>query len=255
MTEESTLLNQEIELDERQVEEFDFLTPDHLKAIKAELNYLIACDQFEDGVKSIIGDSGHQIFLKRSKQSWLKAPDQTFWGKLAVQPWVEFVCQAGSGRPMFSRIEEGGYYRCHFDHPQNGMFSTTLFLSNPEDYEGGELELLVNGELKQYKLEAGRCVTYETGLPHQVKTVTKGVRNVLVWWTNTCIPHKTDLYAWRTLKKLTRQTGHYPIDKEDIDDDLYNFVKKPHAIYAQAANNIIRKHLYAWTQEKSNTGI
>ena len=254
MTDVSTLLNQDIELDQRKYCEFPgFVSDEHLKELIIDLNYQIDAGNSFDGTESVIGKSPNKDILKKSRQCSLINPNK-FWEKLKVQHWINFVCQYGNNAPMYTMTPVGGYYRAHFDHPQNGHFSNTLFLSDPETYEGGELEILVDGELKQFKPKAGTCITYETGLPHQVKTVTKGERRVLVWWTTTCIPVLQDLYAWRTLSELSvKDGGYYPLSSEDITDDLYEFVRKPHCIYAQAANNIIRKHMYE--KFSHNTGI
>ena len=81
---------------------------------------------------------------------------------------------------IVSKIEKGGYYRCHLDNEFNGHYSTTLFLNEPEEYKGGELQLLIDGQTKNIKLKAGWGVTYSTGIPHQVLSVTEGVRLSLI---------------------------------------------------------------------------
>ena len=71
--------------------------------------------------------------------------------------------------PLFNRYQDNETYGFHVDgavrsHPQNGWMRTdlsaTLFLSNPNDYEGGEL--LVNDTYGQHavKLPAGDLVLY-----------------------------------------------------------------------------------------------
>ena len=71
--------------------------------------------------------------------------------------------------PLFNRYQDNETYGFHVDgavrsHPQNGWMRTdlsaTLFLSNPDDYEGGEL--LVNDTYGQHavKLPAGDLVIY-----------------------------------------------------------------------------------------------
>ena len=74
---------------------------------------------------------------------------------------------------LYSCMDEGGFYKPHIDHPSTGMFSSTLFLEEPNKYDGGELQLLIDDQLLEFKLDPGYCVTYETGTPHQVKKVTK----------------------------------------------------------------------------------
>ena len=51
--------------------------------------------------------------------------------------FTSMVTPRRTDQAMISKIEEGGYYRCHLDNEFNGHYSTTLFLSEPEDYKGG----------------------------------------------------------------------------------------------------------------------
>ena len=239
-------INEEIELDARKCAVFDYITPDHVEELVTEINWHRSNGSLVDGVKSVRCNNREAVeVLKVSKQASLIHGMDTFWDRVQSTDWIHFVCQRGNTEPMFTTTSEGGYYRAHFDAPQNGHFSNTLFLSEPDEYEGGELEILIGGEIKQFKANAGQVVTYETGLAHQVRPVTKGERKALIWWTHSMIPNMTDLYAWRTLKRISIEGGgSYPRGIEDITDDLYEFVRKPHCIYTQAANNIIRKHLY-----------
>lgn len=92
--------------------------------------------------------------------------------------------------PIISMTSKGGYYNLHFDSPHNGNVSTTLFLSEPHEYEGGELELYLDGGVKSFKLEAGKAILYNTQIPHRVKQVTKGKRIASVTWLKSMIPDK-----------------------------------------------------------------
>jgi len=92
----------------------------------------------------------------------------------------------GHTHPNFLRYKEGMHYDWHNDMwIMDGIktdYSITVFLSEPDEYEGGELEIKVGDSVREYKLEAGRGVIYHTGLKHRVKPVTKGERNVITWW-------------------------------------------------------------------------
>jgi PKHD-type hydroxylase len=94
------------------------------------------------------------------------------------------------GLPIISKTLVGGYYNLHFDSPHNGNVSTTLFLSEPGEYQGGELELYLDGGVKSFKLEAGKAILYNTQIPHRVKKVTKGQRIASVTWLRSMIPDK-----------------------------------------------------------------
>jgi PKHD-type hydroxylase len=60
--------------------------------------------------------------------------------------------------------------------------STTLFLNNPDEYDGGELDLRFGDFCVSVKLPAGYAVIYPTGLLHRVQPVKSGIRKVIHWW-------------------------------------------------------------------------
>ena len=92
---------------------------------------------------------------------------------------------------LFSRTSTGMYYGKHVDlslTPDGRRdYSFTLFLSNPNDYDGGELILNIPPEQKSVKLEAGSIIIYPTKYLHEVKEVTKGERLVCVGWIESLI--------------------------------------------------------------------
>lgn len=97
---------------------------------------------------------------------------------------------------QFSQYEgkesQGGHYDWHIDsheEPPNPAFhrklSLSLMLSDPTDYEGGELLLNSRGnpeKSERPQLEKGDMVMFYSFVPHCVKPVTKGVRKTLVSW-------------------------------------------------------------------------
>lgn len=66
--------------------------------------------------------------------------------------------------------------------------SFTLFLQEKDQYEGGELSIDHDISTIDLKLDAGEMVVYDSGLLHQVKPVTKGVRIGYVGWVQSWIP-------------------------------------------------------------------
>ena len=67
----------------------------------------------------------------------------------------------------------------------NGMrtdLSFTLFLSDPEGYEGGELVVEGVDSEQPYKLAAGSVLVYPSTSLHRVEPVTKGVRWAAIGW-------------------------------------------------------------------------
>ncbi len=126
---------------------------------------------------------------------------------------------------IISKITEGGYYRCHLDSEFNGNYSTTIFLSEPSEYVGGDLQLLIDGHLKNIKLKAGWGVTYATGIPHQVLDVTEGVRYAGVFWSSSIIldPFMREIHhsLSNIQDKLESTDKVYSNLKEFADDPIY----------------------------------
>lgn len=85
-------------------------------------------------------------------------------------------------KPKFSRYRDGERYHRHTDAPWMGTtrtdLSCTLFLSDPDSYDGGEL--VVDGEV--VKCKAGEAVIYDCGAIHEVSPVTSGERICAVTW-------------------------------------------------------------------------
>ena len=97
-----------------------------------------------------------------------------------------FAIPAKLGRVMVSRYEPGMHYGSHFDDAFiEGVrtdLSFTLFLSEPESYTGGELELTTPSGSQAIKLPAGCAIVYPSDHLHSVLPVTAGVRLSVVGW-------------------------------------------------------------------------
>lgn len=88
--------------------------------------------------------------------------------------------------------EEGGHYDWHYDmqmEPPNPALhrklSVVLMLSDPDEYEGGDLILLPFGSPdKEMRLrpKKGEMIFFYSFIPHRVEPVTKGTRRTLVTW-------------------------------------------------------------------------
>ena len=143
---------------------------------------------------------------------------------------------------IISKIAEGGYYQCHLDSEFNGTYSTTIFLNDPEEYDGGELQLLIDGNLKNIKLKSGMGVTYETGIPHQVLPVTRGTRYAAVFWTTSIIldPFIRKMHSDLTNIQLNlRKLGY----SRKTYTNIKEFVKDPSVEIEMVKKNLIRRYL------------
>lgn len=99
--------------------------------------------------------------------------------------------------PRFNRYEGGGTYGNHIDsaihldpYRQDRVrtdVSTTLFLSEPDEYEGGELIVEDSYGAHEVKLPAGDAIVYPATSLHRVEPVSKGVRLASFLWTQSMV--------------------------------------------------------------------
>ena len=117
---------------------------------------------------------------------------------------------------LFSIMEVGGKYPLHTDAAFLGHYSMTTFLNDPDEYEGGELILSVNGEKLSVKLEKGHTILYLTGTPHAVTEITKGTRKVAVNWVTSGFPDPAIRSIYIDLLKIR----NYYDELEDADENF-----------------------------------
>jgi len=103
--------------------------------------------------------------------------------------FTTFAWPVRFSRTLFSRYGAGDDYGFHVDEPFMGDdrnlrtdLSYTLFLSDPDSYEGGALALNEPSNARGVKLPAGSVVVYETNPIHRVEPVTSGERWAAVGW-------------------------------------------------------------------------
>ena len=99
--------------------------------------------------------------------------------------------------PMFNRYDVGMTFGAHVDGsvrsiPGSGMrmrtdVSSTLFLTPPEDYDGGELVVHDTYGTHSVKLPAGHMVVYPATSMHSVTPVTRGSRWASFFWTQSLV--------------------------------------------------------------------
>jgi PKHD-type hydroxylase len=99
--------------------------------------------------------------------------------------------------PMFNRYTGGGHFGTHVDTAIRAMVTTgqrirtdvsaTLFLSAPEEYEGGELLVEDTYGSHSVKLPAGHMVLYPATSLHRVEPVTRGARVASFFWIQSMI--------------------------------------------------------------------
>ncbi len=96
--------------------------------------------------------------------------------------------------PLLARYGSGQTYGDHVDDaimgeddPVRSDISCTVFLRDPDDYDGGELVMDTTGGEQMFKLPAGAAITYSSYTLHRVAPVTRGVREVAVTWIQSMV--------------------------------------------------------------------
>ena len=124
--------------------------------------------------------------------------------------------------PRFNRYEGGGAYGNHID---NALFrvpgadayvrtdiSCTLFFSDPDEYDGGELVVEDSYGEHRVKLPAGDMVLYPGTSHHRVTPVTRGTRFASFFWTQSLVASEVQR---RTLFELDNAIQRLTADHPD----------------------------------------
>ena len=99
--------------------------------------------------------------------------------------------------PLFNRYEGGEAFGAHVDNAiriQRGSefrirsdLSCTIFLSDPDSYDGGELVIEEPSGERRVKLAAGSAILYPASSVHRVEPVTRGVRLASFFWLQSMV--------------------------------------------------------------------
>ena len=99
--------------------------------------------------------------------------------------------------PLFNRYEGGQSFGTHIDNAMRQVpgtphrvrtdLSATLFLTSPEEYEGGELLIEDTYGVHNIKLPAGHLILYPSSSLHHVRPVTRGARIASFFWIQSMV--------------------------------------------------------------------
>lgn len=97
--------------------------------------------------------------------------------------------------PLFNRYDQGMGFGAHVDNSirfASGVrfrtdVSATLFLSDPDDYDGGELVIDDAYGVHAVKLGAGDLILYPATSLHRVETITRGSRWAAFFWAQSMV--------------------------------------------------------------------
>lgn len=175
--------------------------------------------------KATVGAQGAQV--KKNRQLPELSPTGLALGQIILKALANnplFFAAALPIRtmpPLFNRYEGGEHYGLHIDGAVRAVpgtnlslrtdLSCTLFLSEPEDYDGGELVVVDTYGEHEVKLPAGDMILYPSSSLHKVEPVTRGVRVCSFFWTQSMVAddgQRSMLFELdRNIQKLRAKLG------------------------------------------------
>jgi PKHD-type hydroxylase len=145
--------------------------------------------------------------------------------------------------PLFNRYGAGERFGTHVDnairfHGATGArirtdLSATLFLSEPGDYDGGELEIETSFGPVSHKLPAGHLLLYPSTSLHRVNEVTRGERVACFFWLQSLV---SDHAAREMLYELDQSVQALSAERGGQDREVLRLT----ALY----HNLVRR----WSQ-------
>lgn len=137
--------------------------------------------------------------------------------------------------PIFNLYQDGGHYGTHSDAalmrlPEANMtirsdLSATLFLSEPDEYDGGELVIEEHYGAQPVKLAAGDMILYPSSSLHQVTPVTRGQRICAITWMQSAV---ADASAREMLFDLDQSIQALAPDRAGDDPDIDRLIHVYH---------------------------
>lgn len=200
--------------------------PDLLdKAAVARIRAVIDAGDWVDGNVT----SGHQSALAKRNQ---QLPEDSAAAREASRLVLDalgrsplFIAAALPLKifpPMFNRYQAGETFGTHVDNAiriRRGSefrvrsdLSATLFLEEPDAYEGGELVVEDNLGVHSVKLPAGHLILYPASSLHRVEPVTRGARVASFFWIQSMVRDdaaRTLLFDLdQSVQAIAAQLGH-----------------------------------------------
>jgi PKHD-type hydroxylase len=161
---------------------------------------LLAQADWQDGLQT----AGQQAALvKRNHQLAESSELSQYLGEMVLQAlsthpvFVSAALPLKIYPPMFNRYQQGETYGLHVDNAMRIVpgtpvrirtdLSATLFLNEPEDYQGGELRIEGYSAAQEIKLSAGDLILYPSTLLHTVQPVLSGARLASFFWIQSMV--------------------------------------------------------------------
>jgi PKHD-type hydroxylase len=162
-----------------------------------EIENIIALGELRNPLQATIDQDRIVKDIRISNISWIDFQEDSAWLYDKVSYIINTLNNqyyrfdlSGFYEDMQFTVYSGnelGHYDWHLDSIPNSetprKLSFVLQLSDPNDYEGGELQLMHSTNPKTVRKEKGFTVIFPSYTLHRVTPITKGTRKTLVVWT------------------------------------------------------------------------
>ena len=205
----------------------------------ASIRQLLARANFVDG-KLSAGASAAQVKNNQevaNTDPTLEQLNQMVMGNLVRhKTYQRAVLPIRIASPFYARYQSGMSYGEHIDDPVMGLerryrsdVAITVFLSEPQDYQGGELFIQTELGEQKVKYAAGDAVLYPATTRHRVAEVTQGERVVAVTWAQSMVKdmeQRSLLYELGCAREKLLHKQPYEEHTRQVDLVYVNLVRK-----------------------------
>ena len=200
---------------------------------------LMATANFHQGTSSAGSEAkrvknNHEMFISEVETQRL---NNLVMGKLVQNPnYISAAFAAKIAAPYYAKYSVGMSYGNHVDDPVMGPanqryrsdISITIFLNEPDAYDGGELIISTAFGEQKVKLKAGDAVLYPSSSTHRVSEVTRGERLVAVTWLQSTVrdPAKREvLYNLSQARETLIKTSAGSQELEQLSNGYVNLLR------------------------------
>jgi PKHD-type hydroxylase len=164
-----------------------------------EVDKIIDLEELQQFTEGKVGSGTAKLDKKArdSEISWLFPSNESRWVfdkftfLVAKVNYDHFLLDIdGFESFQYTKYKNKQHYNWHYDVELNyatweRKISATVVLTDPEKYDGGEFEIVTNGNIEQplsIKPPKGSVIFFASWMPHRVAPVKSGVRKSLVAW-------------------------------------------------------------------------
>jgi len=162
---------------------------------RSNIQELVNTLEFENARIVSDGDGGyHDKKYRKSNVKWIYFSEETKWLFVKLMKLIQstnnihwnFDLVMAREPIQYTEYTDDGHYDWHIDagggYMNQRKVSVSVLLSDPNEYDGGDLQIWPGGEIKTAEKVLGGVTLFPSCLLHRVTPVTKGVRKSLVFW-------------------------------------------------------------------------